>query len=43
LKNYRVPPTGVELDAYPLDKKGLDKARKLQNKDKINAAAAESR
>lgn len=39
LKNYRVPPTGVVLDPYPLDKQGLEKARKLQNEDKINTAA----
>ena len=37
LKSYRVPPTGVELTPYPLDKKGLDK---LNKEAKIATASA---
>jgi cell division protein FtsI (penicillin-binding protein 3) len=39
LKSYRVPPTGVELAPYPLDKKGLDKL----NKDTKVATASAKR
>ncbi|MEY4624226.1 MAG: hypothetical protein RLZZ07_856, partial [Actinomycetota bacterium] len=37
LKSYRVPPTGVELSPYPLDKKGLDK---LNKETKVATASA---
>ncbi len=41
LKNYRVPPTGNELEAFPLDQAGLVKQAKLrkQEEEKISAAS----
>lgn len=40
LKNYRVPPTGDELVAYPLDKAGLIKQEKLRKEQEEKSAAS---